>query len=295
MKELYLVGGHPSSGSTTYAYRLHELGYASFPETGLLCGRFLDELGEPQGLSWLDAQVKCGWRFGPLPRDLPGRIQVLADSVDSHTLVEKTPENIYMFYDFLESGFIQGATVTWRDPDAVADSLARRGFAEWEALVWWADITLHILRLRRDFGGKVHILPYHDVVLSPRQVPEPRLSIRLSSTIGNSSVRWTMRGLSRLILRDAGSLASSWRANPIDSVEPAAARPLGGGGALRSVVRRFHLALLEHEDFQLNEQMDAYFSIKRETDIGSLHEYLRSIAPQLAVFHPRGAKGYSFQ
>ncbi len=189
VQNIFLIGGAPSSGSTLLVSLLaRQERVLCLPETGLFAhGRNLVDMSAPA-----DARRDLGWNLpwlltGPKvaaalgwPEDHYAQaaarhrtaFDLLRTNVDPewrYALVEKTPENVFAFREYLSQSRDHRVVVTWRDVLGVAQSLLRRGFNLIEALLAWFAHSYETARLIADFPDQVFHCRYDRLTAHPHE------------------------------------------------------------------------------------------------------------------------------
>ena len=158
-----------------------ERGVFCLPETGLFAhGRDLvdfrasverDDLG--WHVPWLNTRIKMANALGCTPEiyDRAGEshatvfefVEDLIDRTGNDCIVEKTPENIFAFHQYLNLSPSHSVVVTSRDLVGVVQSLVRRGLNLAEALVAWFAHSYEIARLIENHPDQVLHSRYTDL------------------------------------------------------------------------------------------------------------------------------------
>ncbi|MCP3868555.1 MAG: sulfotransferase, partial [Gammaproteobacteria bacterium] len=188
MNDIFLIGGSPSSGSTLLVSLLNnQEDVLCLPETGLFVhGKNLiedhpdaTEIDINLHLPWVDTGAKVSQAIGldidtfdKASSDFPTAFDLLRYYINSTTapyLVEKTPENIFGFYYYLESSMKNRVVVTIRDALSVTQSLHRRGFTIVEALIIWFGHSYETARLIQKFPDQVFPCTYEQLTRHPQE------------------------------------------------------------------------------------------------------------------------------
>jgi hypothetical protein len=199
-----LIGGAPSSGSTLLVNLLarHE-GLLCLPETGLFAhGRnIVDLAASPEArtdlgwhLPWLLTGHKVAGALGwdsALYENAGSSYRTAFDLLRAHvkvdanrTLVEKTPENVFAFREYLSISPSNRVIVTSRELLGVVQSLVRRGFTILEAFLAWFSHSYETLRLLSEFPDQVFHCRYAELTSAPDHVVGQILGF-----VGSTSVR----------------------------------------------------------------------------------------------------------
>lgn len=190
MKGVILIGGAPSSGSTLLVNLLaKQPKLLCLPETGLFShGRNLIDLTAPVErrsdlgwhLPWLLTAYKVagalGWEIsvyeqaGRHHRTAFDLLEAHIDRGRDRILVEKTPENVFAFREYLSMSADHRVIVTSRDLLGVVQSLVRRDFNLVEAFLAWFSHTFETVMLLADFPNQVFHCRYAELTSSPDKV-----------------------------------------------------------------------------------------------------------------------------
>lgn len=193
MHDIFLIGGSPSSGSTLLIKLLNQEGnILCLPETGLFShGRNLLNLSEDYSedyvedslgrhLPWLLTGVKVaralGWRedeYDELIQYYRTAFELLRSRVDpgrKYWLIEKAPENIFAFENYLADSKSNRVIVTSRDALSVVQSLMRRGFTLLEGMLVWFAHSYETARLISNHPSQVYHCAYDQLAKSPGRI-----------------------------------------------------------------------------------------------------------------------------
>ena len=186
MQDIFLIGGAPSSGSTLLVNLLNRRdNLICLPETGLFGhGRNLIDLSmkaTDENLSWflpwLLTGVKVshalGWRedeYDKSIREYPTVFKLLRSRIDpdrKYWLIEKTPENIFAFDQYLGQSNKKRVIVTSRDALSVVQSLMRRGFTLLEGMLAWFAHSYETVQLISNYPSQVYHCTYNRLTREP--------------------------------------------------------------------------------------------------------------------------------
>jgi hypothetical protein len=189
MQDIFLIGGSPSSGSTLLVNLLNRnKNLVCLPETGLFVhGRNLIDLsadiaGHNLGwhLPWLLTGVKVtkalGWsenEYDNAHSHYPTAFEFLRSRIDpdrKYWLIEKTPENIFAFEQYLGQSKKNRVIVTSRDALSVVQSLMRRGFNMLEGMLAWFAHSYESAQLMANYPSQVYHCAYDRLTREPEEV-----------------------------------------------------------------------------------------------------------------------------
>ena len=185
MRDLGLVGGIPSSGSTLLMRLLSDRpGLVCLPETGLFAhGRNLLDFNGPEpaadlslAVPWLDSAARSRQALGLTAEqwreirsgynDALGFAEARL-AVPGCLLVEKTPENVFGFGTLLDHFPEMRVVVTTRDALGTAQSLMRRGFSLLDACLVWFGHAWAAVHALQAYPEQVFHCRYADLTRDP--------------------------------------------------------------------------------------------------------------------------------
>lgn len=188
MKNLAIIGGMPSSGSTLLVELLSDRpDVLCLPETGLFShGRNLVDLADDTdrhdltwSLPWLSTGTKIaqalGWNaseFDRMGERYTTTLELLDERIERNPgtlVVEKTPENVFALSRYLDGDPNRRAVVTSRDAPSVIQSLMRRDFGLAEAAIIWFAYAYHIAGLLEAYPDRLFHCRYRTLTAWPRQ------------------------------------------------------------------------------------------------------------------------------